>query len=254
MSTPSAPAAFAGSLKMPPAPPRPQAAMAAAEPPQQSEGESASVVGNSMVAFTANVSAQHKDDLLNSFGLAQLSTVAQGINPETDPLGYYHKVIEVLTNIGYTGQSVNFAGYDTKTATVEIDKVVLEIMATLVTEPELEIVKAAVTALKSSADSNGAPWQIYNSQSTSDTTGSFSIGLATETNNNVAVKLSAFHFAGTETATKFLWMSYSATSVDIKQGQTTMVLNDSVYSAVRATVAQKMSSHASNYIDNLPSL
>ncbi|GII93412.1 hypothetical protein [Sinosporangium siamense] len=247
-------AAFAEAIKLPPLPPKLQAAAATTEAPAQTSGESASVVGNSMVAFTAQVSPQHKDDLLNSFGLAQLSAVAQGGNAEADPVDYYRKVVTVLTNIGYTGQSINFAKYTTKTATVKIDQVVLEIMAALVTAPELEIVKSALTALKASADANGAPWQLYNSQSTSDNNGSFSIGLANETNNNVAVKVSAFHFVGNETATKFLWMSYSSTSVDIQQGQSTLVLNDSVYSGVRNTVLQKMSSHASSYIDNLPSL
>ncbi|WP_049560089.1 hypothetical protein [Nonomuraea sp. SBT364] len=246
--------AFAAAVKLPPPPPRPQAAMGAAEAPTQSTGESASVVGNSMVAFTADVSSQHKDDLLNSFGLAQLAVTAQGANAEADPLGYYHGVINVLTNIGYTGQSVNFADYTAQTATVEIDKVVLEIMTSLVTAPELEIVKAALDALKSSANADAAPWQLYHSQSTSENNGSFSIGLATETNNNVAVKLSAFHFAGSETATKFLWMSYSSSSVHIQQGQTALVLNDALYGTVRETVTQKMSSHASSYIANLPSL
>ncbi|WP_283138838.1 hypothetical protein [Rhizohabitans arisaemae] len=256
MSTQSTsdPSTFVDALKLPPMPPKLQAAAAATETAPQTTGESASVVGNSMVAFTADVSPQHKDDLLNSFGLAQLSAVAQGANPEADPLGYYRKVVTVLTNIGYTGQSINFANYSTQTATVKIDQVVLEIMAALVTAPELELVKAALTSLKASADANGAPWQLYNSQSTSDNNGSFSIGLANETNNNVAVKLSAFHFAGSQTATKFLWMSYSASSVNIQDGQTTLVLNDSVYKGVRNSVLQKMSSHASSYIDNLPSL
>ncbi|SDG47399.1 hypothetical protein SAMN05421505_104276 [Sinosporangium album] len=247
-------AAFAQALKVPPMPPKLRDAAATTAAVQQTTGESASVVGNSMVAFTADVSPQHKDDLLNSFGLAQLSAVAQGADAEADPVDYYRKVVKVLTNIGYTGQAINFAKYATQTATVRIDQVVIDIMAALVTGPELEIVKAALTALKSSADANGAPWQLYHSQSTSDTNGSFSIGLANETNNNVAVKLSAFHFTGNETATKFLWMSYSSTSVDIQQGQTTLVLNDSVYSGVRNTVLKKMSSHASSYIDNLPEL
>jgi hypothetical protein len=244
------PAAFVSTLEMPPAP---KAVTATATTPQ-STGKSASVVGNSLLAFTADVSAQHKDDLLNSFGLAQLSAVAGGANPEADPLGYYRKAVGVLTNIGYTGQSINFADYVTETATVEIDQVVLEIMAELVTLPELEIVKAALTALKASADSSGAPWQIYHSQSTSDSNGSFSIGLANETNNNVAVKLAAFHFAGDESATRFLWMSYSATSVEIKEGQTALVLNDAIYSTVRDSVTRKMSDHARGYLANLPDL
>lgn len=249
----SGPLAFVNELALPPAPaaaPRLRAAAA----PAQTPGKSASVAGNSLMAFTADVSAQHKDDLLNSFGLAQLAASKEGYDAARDPLGYYRKVTTILSNIGYTGQSITFADYQTTTKTVEIDKVVLEIMGSLLTAPELEIVKAAVNALKSSADAGGAPWQIYSSHSTHDNNGSFSVGLANETNGNVAVKLSAFHFTGTATSTKFLWMSYSSTSVQIQEGQTELVLNDSVYGRIRETVANKMGAHAQSYVANLPAL
>jgi hypothetical protein len=255
MSNPSADGleAFVEELQLPPVQPAPMAA-AAGPPAPQTAGKSATVAGNSLLAFTAEVSPQHKDDLLNSFGLAQLAAVKQGANAAKDPIGYYQKVVDILTNIGYTGQSISFAEYNTKTRTVEIDKVVLEVMADLLTQPELAIVSAALKALQASSNENGAPWEIYHSSSSSDQNGGFSIGLANETNGSVAVKVSAFHFAGTESSTKFLWTSYSATSVHIKDGQTTLVLNDSVYSGVRGTVQEKMSSHARGYIANLPAL
>ncbi len=255
MSNPSAPdpEEFVEELELPPVPPTPMFAAEAA-PAEQTAGESASVAGNSLLAFTADVSAQHKDDLLNSFGMAQLVAVKEGADPATDPVGYYQRVVDILTNIGYTGQSVDFAEYHTKTRTVEIDKVVLEIMKDLLAPPELAIVNAALQALKAASEDNGAPWEIYHSSSTSNQNGGFSIGLANETRGNVAVKVSAFHFAGAENSTRFLWTSYSATSVHIEDGQTTLVLNDSVYSDVRNRVQRKMRKHARSYIANLPAL
>jgi hypothetical protein len=226
-------------------------------PAQPDHQASASVAGNALLAFTANVSAQHKDDLLNSIGLAQLSAAVAKPKPfdaAKDPMGYYGYVTTVLQNIGYTAQAIDFSNYAFTTKTVEIDKIVLEVMASLVAGPELAVVKAAVTALKAAADSGGPTWEIYSSKSSSTNNGAFSIGLANETNNSVAVQLSAFHFEATEHNTQFLWASYSSTSIKLKDGRSTLVLNDSVYSGVRAKVLAKMSGHASGYIDNLPPL
>jgi hypothetical protein len=220
--------------------------------PMQDKQQSAAVAGNALLAFTADVSAQHKTDLLNSIGIAQLSAVQKKLDPARDPIGYYEYVTTTLSNIGYTAQSVNFSNYNTRTKTVEVEQVVLEIMANVLTAAELTIVKAAVTALKAAADSGGAPWTIYNSKSTSSDNGSFSIGLANETNGSVAVKLAAFHFKGTENSTKLLWMSYSSTSVKIQDGNTQLVLNDAIYGRVRDEIDRRMGEHAAGYLANLP--
>ena len=232
-------------------------ATAGKTPEQEDHKKSASVAGNALLAFTANVSAQHKDDLLNSIGLAQLSAAVAKPKPfdaSKDPMGYYGYVTNVLKQIGYTAQAIDFSDYSFTTRTVEIDKIVLQVMASLLAAPELAVVESALAALKAAADSGGPTWKIYSSKSSSTNNGAFSIGLANETNNSVAVQLSAFHFQASEHSTQFLWSSYSATHIKLKDGRSTLVLNDSVYSGVRATVLARMSGHAQGYIDNLPPL
>lgn len=221
---------------------------------QQDDTASATVVGNSLVSFSAYVSAQHKDDLNNSLALAQLSGVKAGHVPTSDPIGYYTYVTTLLQQIGYTAQAIDFGNYQTKTATVEIDQVVLEILGAIIAPAELGIVEAAVNALKGSADDSGAPWAIYSSSSTSNNAGTFSVGLANETNGSVALQLGAFAFTGTADTTKFLWMTYSSTSVSIQDGSTSLSLNDAIYSKVRKEVQKKLGAHAKNYIANLPDL
>ncbi|GEK23135.1 hypothetical protein [Cellulomonas xylanilytica] len=222
--------------------------------PQKDNTESGTVVGNSLVSFSALVSAQHKDDLNNSLALAQLMAVKEGNDPVNNPIAYYQYVATFLQQIGYTGQGVTFGDYTATTASVEIDKVVLEILGSIVAPAALGIVEAAVKALKSSADSGGAPWKIYDQHSTTNGAGAFSVGLANETNGSVALQVSAFSFAGTATTTKFLWMTYSATSVEIKDGSTTLSLNDVIYAKIRADVQDRLGTHAIGYIANLPSL
>jgi hypothetical protein len=222
--------------------------------PQTGNTKSGTVVGNSLVSFSALVSAQHKNDLNNSLALAQLMAVKEGNDPVANPMGYYQYVATFLQQIGYTGQGISFGSYTAETESVEIDQVVLEILGAILAPEALGIVEAAVNALKSSADSGGAPWQIYNQHSTSDNAGTFSVGLANETNGSVALQVSAFSFAGTATTTKFLWMTYSSTSVKIQDGSTTLSLNDVIYALSRDDVQKKLGAHAVNYIANLPDL
>ncbi|KGM10605.1 hypothetical protein [Cellulomonas bogoriensis] len=221
---------------------------------QQDDKESGTVVGNSLVSFTSQVSAQHKDDLNNALGLAQLVAVKQGNDPAEEPIKYYKSVATFLQNIGFTGQGISFGSYTARTKTVEIDRVVMEIMAAIVAPAELGIVEAALKALKSSANSGGAPWTIYDHHSTSNKAGTFTVGLANETNDSVAFQLSAFRFVGTETSTRFLWAQYSATSVSIEDGATALSFNESVYKRVRSSVLEKLGTHAEGYIANLPDL
>ncbi len=230
------------------------AAAAPAANDQQDGTASATVVGSSLVSFSALVSAQHKSDLNNALALAQLVAVKEGHNATTDPVDYYQFVATFLSQIGFTAQGISFGEYSTTAKTVEIDQVVLEILQQVLAPDALGTVTAALKALEGSADSGGAPWTIYSSNSVSNNAGTFTVGLANETNGSVALQIGGFSFSGTETTTKFLWATYSSTSVHIKDGTSTFSLNDDVYAQVRAQVLAKLGSHAQGYIANLPDL
>ena len=126
---------------------------------------------------------------------------------------------------------------------------------------ELALVDAALAALDAAATDNGAPWTIYSSSSSSNNAGSFSVGVADETTapdgtSNVSLSLSAFSFSGTETNERFLWVSYSSTSLTIKDGATTVVLNDDLWNTpgVGDAITAQMKANSAGYIANLPPL
>ena len=258
--TVTSPADFVAAL--PTLPPALTAALVSGAEDQPDNTPSASVAGNSLVAFTANLDGTHKTELLYVMGWAQLHAVqTYNKSPQTDPVGYYQAVTNILTQVGFVAEDISFGSYNTKTATVELDAVVLEILGELLTQPELALVDAALKALDSAADDNGAPWTIYSSNSSTNNTGSFSVGLADEVTapdgtKNVSMKVSAFSFTGTENNEKFLWMSYSATSLSIQDGATTVVLNDDLYNTpgVGDAIAKQMKTLSAGYIANLPPL
>ena len=233
---------------------------ASADPP--SNTPSASIVGNSLVAFTENLDSAHKTELLNVIGFSQLhAQQTYGKDPQTDPVGYYNAITSLLTSIGFGAEDISLADYSTKTATVALDAVVLEILRELLIAPKLAVVEAALVALHSAATDDDAPWTIYRSNSSSNNAGAFSVGLADETKGpngtpNVSLSLSAFSFSGTENSERFLWRSYSSTSLTIKDGPTTVVLNDDLWNApgVGSEITAQMRAHSAGYIAHLPPL
>ena len=192
-------------------------------------------------------------------GWAQLhAQQTYGKDPQTDPVGYYNAVTGILTQVGFVAEDISFADYAAATATVELDVVVLEIFGELLTAPKLALVDAALVAL-SDASFGGAPWIIYSSSSSTNNAGAFSVGLADETKGPVGtatVSLSAFSFSGTEHNERFLWVSYSTASLTIKDGPTTVVLNDDLWNApgVGNAITAQMKPHSAGYIANLPPL
>lgn len=235
-------------------------APAPSDPP--SNVPSASVVGNSLVSFTENLDSTHKTDLLYAMGFAQLQAVQAGFDPKAAPMGYYNYVTNLLQQVGFVAQDIQFAKYQTTTQTVKLDKVVLEILGGILAAPELALVDAAVEALKATQDDDGGPWTIYSSHSVSNKAGGFSIGVANQSNGpdgktpNVSLDLGAFTFSGSTNSTDFLWMSYSSTSLSIENGKTGVVLNDDLWNApgVGDAIADAMKSHSAGYIAHLPKL
>ena len=233
---------------------------ASADPP--SNTASASVVGNSLVAFTENLDSAHKTELLYVMGWAQLhAQQTYGKDPQTDPVGYYNAVTGILTQIGFVAEDISFDDYSAKAATVELDLVVSETLGELVTAPNLDLVDAAMVALDPAASDDGAPWTVFSSNSSSNNAGAFSVGLADETKSpdgttSVSLSLSAFSFSGTDNNERFLWVSYSSTSLAIKDGPTTVVLNDDLWNApgVGSAITAQMKPHSAGYIADLPPL
>lgn len=233
--------------------------LVAAEPANEPSG---SVAGTTTMAFTSNLDSTHKTALLYAVGYVQLQAVQNfGKDPKADPIAYVDQCIDLLQHIGFAVQDMNWANFNSKAKTFELDQVVLQIVGELLTAPELALVDAAVEALKTAASSGDPSWTIYSQSSVSNDAGGFSLGLANQTQGpdgsaNVSFNWSAFSFDGTEDHTKFLWMTYDSTSFHMKHANTTLVLNDDLWNTdgVGNAISAAMKSLSKNYIANLPPL
>lgn len=215
----------------------------------ENEGNTAFVDDGSLVSFVSGLSALHRSDVLDSTLLAQLAANKRFDRYEnTDD--WYKFYLEVLENVGWVVQSFEFTQYEAEGTSFTMDKVVLEILRSIATQDEEQIIQSTIDALEALDDGSGA-LVLFDDSSSSQTQGSFQISIATEDDGNVAMKLGAYYFSAEKVTTRFLWFQYSKTEIEMFKGAQQVVLNESVYSQVRDTVIEKLGDSSHEFIAEL---
>lgn len=228
---------------------------------QQGNTASASVVGNTLVAFTDTVDAEHKTELLYLLGFVQLeSATSLGHDPKADPLGYYGSVADMLERVGFEKFYLDFKPYPASSSTVEPDHVVLDVLGADLPGPDLAVVKAALTGLQGTSSDASGPWSIVAGQAVSATAGCFAVALAGQESGpdggkRLTVNLGAFMVSGT-VPKDFLWTASPSASLAMQVASARFTVTDEIWNQpqVREPIVSAMQSHAAGYIAELPAL
>jgi hypothetical protein len=204
----------------------------------------------STVSFVSGVSSDNQDDVLNSTLLAQLAANKK-FDREKDTPNWYKFYADVLGNVGWVIQQFSFQKYQASGASFEVDKVVLQILGSIASGNDIAVVQQTLDALKALSGKNDQRFVIFDTSSQSQSAGNFQISLATESGGKVVMSLGAFHFATSQTTTRFLWSSFSTSNSQIYQGGQTVTLNSSAYGKVRQQVIDRLGDNAKKFIANL---
>jgi len=196
----------------------------------------------SLVSFVSGISPQSQKDVLNSTMLAQVAADKKFDREQNtiDWLDFYRQILEQL---GWVAQQWSWNPFHASGTETEVDKAVLGILAAIATQNELAIIQAAIEAAKALPDGDGRI-ALFDHYTAAKTAGCFQIGVATEQNGVVALKLGAFRIMSANTLTKILWFRYSTRNTDITQGTMAATLNAGIYNQLRATVEQKLGDRA----------
>jgi hypothetical protein len=210
---------------------------------------SANVVAGSVIAFVAGVSAQSQSDVLNSTLLAQLNS-DKLFDREARTADWYRNYTSVLGKVGWVIQDFGFAKFQSSSQGLTMDKVVLEMVKSLMSGNGLEVAGAAIKALDALADKDGRI-ALFKRSSQKSSGGSFQIGTASERNGALAMQLVASYMNFKTSETGVLWFSYKSSSVDIYKSGQTVTLNKDVYGQVRQSIISKLGGNAQSEIMSL---
>jgi hypothetical protein len=230
------------------------AAPASVTQPKITAEENANYINDgSLVSFVAGLSAQDKSDVLNGVLLSQRAANKQH-NRYTEPEAWYETYREVLTKIGWTGGSDSFQKHMAAGDTVQVQNVVLTILAGLVTGgPVVAAITQALNALKGLSKTDKG-FTLWDQSSHSQTAGNFQIAASAKSADGLVLNLGTFYFSAIKTDTHFLFFDFSSTDITLFTGAQQMVLNTDVYAQVRDGVVKKLGVLANEFVANLPDL
>jgi hypothetical protein len=187
--------------------------------------EGGAVAAGALVSFVAGLSKTHKEDVLNSTLLAQLAA-SKAWSREEQPTEWYDEYRDVLENLGWVVPNFDFSKYNATSSQVELDTVVLEVLAPIATGPEVTGATAVLKALKTVAQ-DAKPCQLWEEQTNDRINGNFQISTCVESDGNVAMSLGTFYFKAVQIDLRFLWFEYSASTTEIYTCARRVVLDGS---------------------------
>jgi predicted DCC family thiol-disulfide oxidoreductase YuxK len=215
------------------------------------DGQSSAYINaGSVVSFVSGVSSRSQTDVLNTTLLAQLAANKK-FDRETDTVNWYKFYRSVLENVGWVLQDFDFTEYSAEGRAFEMDQAVLTILAAVAAQNEFLVIKAAIEAAKRLADKNDGRIALFDAASSRGTKGAFQLGVATESNSVVAMKLGAFYFSTSTAITKVLWFKFSSNQSSLYQSSQSVTLDSGVYANVRSNVEQKLGDRTKQFLASL---
>lgn len=228
---------------------------------------SAAVDAGCLVSFLADVSEQHRSDVLNSLLLAQLAANKK-FDREKDVANWYTFYRSVLEQIGWVvRQQANFLPFQIDSASITADEVIISSMKTIIDEGEVTSLQATLDALKSlgdqdervvvfetqshTASSDNSQTSTARFQTGTISSGNFQISVIRESEGVVVMKLGAFFFSTVGMVTRLLSFSFPSQGTRFFQGSQILELNEDVYAPLRETIANKLGDAAVKLIGDL---
>lgn len=213
------------------------------QPPQ------AFVNDGSVQAFVSGMSEKLRHDVLNSTLLAQLAATKK-FDRFRDSENWYKFYREVLENVGWVIQAFDFTKFETSGDTFSVASDVIGVLLAICTGDESALVQSALNAVKNMTDGDSR-LVLFETESHSTNQGSFQISAAAEDKGLAVLKFGGFRFDSSQNVTRVLFFSFSSASASLFKGAQTVVLNDDVYSKVRADIVTKLGDKAKKYIKDI---
>jgi hypothetical protein len=211
--------------------------------------EGAAVNAGSLVSFVSGLTETHKSDVLNSTLLAQLAASKQH-DRFKDTMRWYDFYIQVLAQVGWVIPAFAFRDYSPSGSSLVLSDAILDILSAIATGNEMNILKAALGSLKEKPGNEG-PLTLFDQQSFPENVGTFQIFPVAEDDGQLVMAMSAMQFNSEKHVTRFLWWSWTQTSVKLNQSAQKGVLNEDLYKKVRQQVIDKLGDRAKQFIKDI---
>ena len=209
------------------------------------------VAGSSLVIADDGISAQTKEDLVNSNLLAQFA--ASNTADRTDVLAWYSAYFSALQRFGWAMTSNDFRELKQTGTSVEVHEAIMAILAMVLgpAASALVIVKSVFDGLAKVGNNNG--WlTLFDQQSVKENVAHFQVATAqSKANGLVDLGLLAFSVEADQKITQVLFFKVKKSKAKLRYAGGTATIQEQVLGAVRDAMRTKLQSVAQQFIETI---
>lgn len=211
----------------------------------------AMVVGSEVVSFVKGVTAERREDIVNSALLAQLAANKKASN--SDIFKWYDAYFDALGQLGWVLQDSSFNSYEEQADGMEAHEAILQVAAVMLgaAPTALAVITATIKAMKSMGANS--PWlTIFNRESRTATASRFQIALAEQTDDGqFMVTMMAYSLQAESRITQVLFFKIRKNKVSLKHSSGKVTINEAVLGSVRDKIKSKLADRVGNYVDSV---
>jgi putative chitinase len=217
--------------------------------------QQAFVVGQHLISFDANVTADLRRACSTSTLFAQL--YADRLAPRTDANpnfeNWYSTYAGALGNIGWNTQSHASTESDVSSTDVEVDKAILTLATGVLGAgtAAIAMITAVLNSLKQ-ASQNTPFLTLFESQSHTAKTAQFQVSIGTQSDaDGFTLTTLMFRMTTTDTITQVLFFKWSTQNAEFKYQKDIYSIDQGIYDSVSAAVESKVQKYAQSFIQSV---
>ena len=223
----------------------------AGPPALEDKTAQALVAGSGLIVADDSVSAQTKEDIVNSNLLAQFAASAKA--DRADVLAWYSEYFSALQRLGWVMTSNDFREYQQKGTSVEVHEAIMTVLAVVLgpAATTLAIVKSVFDGLADVGKNNG--WlTLFDRQTAKGSVAHFQVATAQKKNDGVDLGLLAFSVVAKEDITQVLFFKMKKSKATLRYAGGTATIQEEVLSAIRDAMRTKLQSAAQDFLASIP--
>ena len=206
-----------------------------------------------IISFTPEVSGTIREDVLCATLLGQLAANKK-FSPETEIVGWYKELIDVLSNVGWTIEENDMRVFNSQKKLADVVDVIRDILTNAFGLDYMPYINKTLDSYKEMTDASSGKIVVFEKNIRSFNTGHFQIALATEENGEVHLRLGTFLLNTSSETKKILFLKFEQGKTQLEYSSTKATLDRKLYEAVRQTVKDKLGNNFEKYITEIDAL
>jgi len=216
------------------------------------EGDQLISIGSQIAEFANGVSADIRKDISNSLLLAQLAADKVGTAPENSEQ-WYSSYVDVLKKTGWVVENAEWTTQELARQSAEVHKEIIPFVTAALTAGGAAaplVIKLLEGLSKVHED---RPWiTIFERVSKRAFGGQFQIAhVRADDGGKPVLLLTMFGLDSKTELIQILFLKLSESSVTLRQGKTSLTINESLFKSVAPSVENKVMKHAAGFITDI---